>query len=147
MLRLQPLRRRRAPVLSAVFALLASCAGGIDDPDRFPPPSCPIRDFDARADLLVARCGGAGCHAGDTPASGLDLVSPGVATRLLGTPSTCQGLPLVDTSSPSVSILLDKVGPVPRCGSSMPLGQAPLDATERGCLEAWVRDIARGGAS
>jgi hypothetical protein len=27
----------------------------------------------------------------------------------------------------------------------MPLGGPPLDAVERACLEAWVRQIAEGG--
>jgi hypothetical protein len=139
------LQRSRARRLAALFVPLAGCAGGIEDPARFPPPECPIRAFDARDDLLAARCAGAECHVGEAPAAGLDLVSAGVAERLLDVPSSCGGAPLVDTSSPGASVLLDRVRAVPQCGAPMPLGGPPLDAVERACLEAWVRQIAEGG--
>lgn len=139
-----PRPRRGALGLGLVLSTTA-CAGGIDDPDRFPPPVCPVRGFDAPRDLFVARCADAGCHGATTPAAGLDLVSPGVTSRLLDTPSTCGGAPLVDTSSPAASVLLDRVRAVPRCGGeTMPLMGRPLDSIERGCLEAWVSTVAGG---
>lgn len=131
----------------ALLTLLWGCAGGVDDPDSFPPPACTLRGFDVPQDLFTARCGTSDCHAPPAVAGALDLASPGVVSRLLDVASSrCAPRRLVDTSSPSASYLLDKVSAVPRCGDSMPLGQDPLSADERSCLEGWVRSVAAGMA-
>lgn len=131
---------RRAFLL---LSILAGCAGGIDDPDQFPPPTCTIRGYDVPADLFATRCANSGCHAAESPAAGLDLASPNVATRMIDTASAgCGPRLLIDTSSPTVSYLLDKVSAVPRCGQTMPIGGPPLSPAERACLGAWVDTVA-----
>lgn len=137
--------RGRVGALILSLAVPCGCAGALEDPDRFPPPTCTLRGFDVPADLFAVRCGSGDCHAAPTVAAQLDLVSPGVASRLLDAVS--QGCPprrLVDTSSPAMSYLLDKVSAVPRCGDPMPLGQLPLPEDEKACLEGWVTAVAAG---
>lgn len=124
-----------------VSALLAGCAGELEDPDRFPPPECFVRDFQAPRDLFAARCAGSGCHGSDMPAANLDLVSSGVAGRLLDTSGVCSGR-LIDTASVSRSLLLDKVSVVPRCGQAMPVDAPPLTDQEAACLKVWVQRVA-----
>lgn len=124
-----------AATVSCAFA----CAGDLEAPERFSPPACLIRAFDASRDVFAARCGE--CHVGPSPEGGLDLARPGVIERLSDAPSGCGGALLVDTSSVAGSYLLEKLGPSPRCGSSMPLGSPPLSPETRGCLRAWAFEI------
>ena len=98
--------------------------------------TCP-EGTDALA-LLVARCGD--CHDAQDKAKGLDLVTPGVAARLVGVKSACGDKLLLDPSGPTAAgQLLDKLrGPVAGCGAQMPYGMPPLTAQERSCLAAWA---------
>lgn len=134
--------RCRSSLLALAALAVTGCPGAIDDPDRFPPPECFVRNYDAPRDLFAERCATAGCHVGSMPAAGLDLAAPGVVSRLLDTPSSqCPGT-LVDTASVSRSLLLDKVRVVPTCGQSMPIGGPPLTEDELSCLRQWVEKVA-----
>ena len=127
--------------------LLSACPGTIDDPDRFlianqrgdttAIGSCPV---DVETQLLPARCAGSGCHDSRSVAAGLDLVSGGVADRLVGVTSLCDDLPLVDpTVEAEASYFIEKVSvEQPACGSKMPLARKALTEGERSCLIEWV---------
>src|SRR5262245_40597964 len=68
------------------------------------------------ATLMVSKCGQAGCHNSNAPQAGLDLVTAGVISRLLGQPgrpdlnavcaSNTKAL-LVQGSNPATGFLLD----------------------------------------
>lgn len=147
----------KAWIQVGLFSLLAvGCAGRLEDPSRFlgsdgggvntdggGPTAC--EGFDVPVDLFQTTCGNAGCHAASGSAGGLDLVSSGVATRLIHQPShTCSGLILV--TSPDSGFLFDKLEGKAACGFQMPLGKAPLSAPEMGCLELWLGEQMDGGA-
>lgn len=97
----------------------------------------------------MEKCAG-DCHAGAEPEAGLDLVSPGAATRLVGAPSVqeaCEGLVIVDPTGEN-SLLVDKLGDTPPCGARMPFGETKLDAAEVECVRRWVDEVvAAGGGS
>jgi hypothetical protein len=96
--------------------------------------------------LLAQRCGN--CHGEKSPAKNLDLVTPGVATRMAGVKSTCMNRPLLDLDGlpdrPS-GVFLDKLaGPVAGCGAQMPYGTPAIAGAERDCLIEWsARAVAR----
>jgi hypothetical protein len=122
---------------------LAGCPGSLEDPERFA-----LADGSACLDvpttLLGAKCAtGAGCHVAEAPGGDLDLVSPGLAARLVDVPasSTCGGTLLVDSSDPEASLLYQKVLDSAPCGSRMPLGGAPLVDVERACLLEWITEL------
>ena len=129
---------RFGPVLLLVFAsLLAGCPGDLEDPDRFLDGgtfTCP----DITGELFVDRCGGSICHSGAEPAAGLDLVSPGVVSRLVDQKGRdCPGI-LVDPVDPEGSLLYDKLLPNTACGSPMPLGRPMLSQAELACVRDWI---------
>src|SRR4051812_37554038 len=68
---------------------IGGCPGKLKDPGRFTDggiggsgggSNCP----DAPTKILAMKCAGSTCHSGATPAQNLDLVSPGVAERIVG---------------------------------------------------------------
>lgn len=85
-------------------------------------------------------CGMTGCHAKGSPQ--IDLVSDGVTDRLINKKATgmaCVGRVYVATDGKS-SLLLDKLGSAPPCGSRMPIG-AMLSATDMKCFSDWVKSV------
>ena len=90
-------------------------------------------------DIMVDKCGK--CHGEVSPTKGLDLVSPGVLTRLVEVRSTCQGRLLLEEGDDgaAVGFFIDKLdGPVAGCGIQMPFGVPPLTEAERACLDSWA---------
>jgi len=136
----------RSIALVASLALLgaiigAGCAAPLDDPARFAelgqgggPGTC----GDITQTVFVKTCASAGCHSAASKAQGLDLESANVAYRLVNVCSTEGPGRLVDTASPSNSILFAKLSPTPPFGSRMPLGKAPLDDATMQCVLAWI---------
>jgi hypothetical protein len=120
-------------LLVASALLVAGCPGHLDHPEQFA-AGCP----DIEAELLPSSCGS--CHGASAPMGGLDLVSPGVGGRLVGTPA--QGGPglLVDPLNPDGSVLVRKLTPAPPFGAQDPPG-APLDPASIDCIRAWVRTL------
>ncbi len=96
---------------------------------------------------------GGGCHEAGG-ASSPDLVSPGVASRLLNVQSRCFTLPngMSVAARPYISatdsFLEEKLtGPVaPNCGFTMPLlMEYALSETDRQCIINWIDQVAAGG--
>lgn len=127
----------RAALAIAAALVAAGCAGELEDPERF--ADCAPGYVEQ---LFQTACGGA-CHAGDEPAAGLDLVSPGVEDRLIdvvSTTETCGGRPLVasDGMAPEDHLLLDKLAETPSCGGRMPFGGELLPSRDVECVRRWV---------
>ncbi|MEO1171751.1 MAG: hypothetical protein AAFX94_06825, partial [Myxococcota bacterium] len=111
-------------------------------------PSCDVAEVFARYNCTS-------CHSEspDFNGAGLDLVSDGLAERLIGRPSvnpSCADEVVVDLEEPGASLLLRSVAPDryasfadPGCNIPiMPLvGDARLTDDEVTCLEEWVRSI------
>ncbi|WP_181198305.1 nucleotide-binding protein [Enhygromyxa salina] len=92
-------------------------------------------------EIFVQRCDGETCHGnGVTPASGLDLVSPGVEDRVSGALGTnCNGV-LADPANPRASLLYTKLS-VPVCGVLMPMNGEALSEDELTCMEYWISGL------
>jgi len=137
-----------------VCLLLAStgCPGTLTDKDRFLE--------DAGADIVVPvdmageagtgacgdivarifqpQCGNSGCHGALAPQEGLDLVSAGVAARVVGiNGAECSGV-LANPASPETSLLYTKLSSHPPCGAQMPLAANPLSSADVACVLAWI---------
>jgi hypothetical protein len=127
----------------------AGCAGSLEEPEMFMPradagspveatveaaaaPSCP--DVPT---LFAKTCGTTGCHDATTKIESLDLVSPGLASRLVGVPSVEGVGLLIDPSTPSKSVLYTKLLPNVPFGARMPAGGS-LDANTIQCALAWI---------
>jgi hypothetical protein len=94
-------------------------------------------------DVLASRCAGLECHGPGAPE--VDLISPGVAARLVDQPSSstllCAGRTYLATDG-SPSLLLDKLKATPPCGSPMPL-KGNLGSQHVACLVDWVASLQR----
>src|SRR5688572_24450757 len=97
--------------------------------------------------------GGGGCHE-STSMTKPDLVSPGVASRLLNVASTCEFTSSGQSVQPrpyisgADSFLKEKLtGPLSDdCGFTMPLlMDYALSAADRQCILNWVDQVAAGG--
>ena len=141
-------------VLLAIVALsagaLTGCPGRLQNPERFVGGG--TRDGGTEADggsgdgvpaVFAAKCAGSGCHGATSPALGLDLVSVGVAERVLDVPAVgCTSRVLVDSADPSASFLLEKVTETaPECGGRMPLLTVPLTTAEQDEIRTWIEGL------
>ena len=137
------------PILLVTLAGSAfACAAPLDDPARFldgGTPSTASCGVDVEADILAARCGGSVCHsAAEQKAAGLDLVSPDVAARVANVASAsadCGGSMLVVPGDPGGSLLYQKLGDAPPCGSQMPLAAEPLSDDDMECVRGWIQEM------
>ncbi|MBX3131364.1 MAG: hypothetical protein KF718_31895 [Polyangiaceae bacterium] len=154
---------RMFPYLVACAAAfgLAGCPGSLADPERFleagaatcPPGTDVEKEIFAplTSSGKTGGCASSLCHDADEPAAGLDLITPGIAGRVLGTVSTgsineglCDGEVLVDPTDPESSLFIEKVTlKTPRCGDRMPLA-APLSKANIDCVRQWVLQVAGG---
>jgi hypothetical protein len=96
---------------------------------------------------------GGGCHEATSPITP-DLVSPGVAARLLNVASRCSrtssgmSVPLRPYISATDSFLEEKLtGPVDTtCGITMPFFMDfALSASDRQCMITWIDQVVAGG--
>ena len=131
----------RILIFLLICSTLSACAGELENPQRF--ADCGPGRVEQ---IFVSRCGA--CHDADEPDAFLDLVSPGVADRVIAISSTteaCEGRSLVETTD-RPHLLLDKVAGQPSCGSAMPLGLRALSVSEVECVRRWIDDtLAAGG--
>jgi hypothetical protein len=147
----------RAPDAGWAADAIAAANGGAGgaptavDAASLPPPAtaCPA-GVDAIG-LIAKRCGG--CHGDRAPTKGLDLVTPGLADRLVGIKSTCPNKQLLDAppagttlqGEPTGHFLAKLEGPVEGCGAQMPYGTPALTPSEFDCIVEWAaRAVARG---
>lgn len=133
---------RATLALAAALAAATGCAASLEDPERFTGGGgCPD-GVDVETEVFAVRCGGSVCHSpGDDPAGGLDLLSDGVAGRVSGVESPeCEGEVLAVPGDPDASLLVQKLGASPPCGSRMPLvgDLAPGDAA---CIAEWIEGL------
>lgn len=139
--------------ISAVaLVALTGCPGKLDDKERFLVDAAPLDDAapagdagkdagscgDVVARILVPSCGGTGCHGATAPQQGLDLVSPDVASRVVGVTAKVCGSTLADPSAPESSLLYTKLSAKPACGAQMPLARPPLSSADAACVLAWI---------
>jgi hypothetical protein len=131
--------------MALASAGLTGCVGGIDDPQRFGDGTYCPPEVDVEK-LFAERCGGSICHgAGDAPAGGLDLETPGLADRMIGIPAEeCAGWVRIDPSDPDSSFLIAKLeGPPAGCGERMPF-VGHLTANEVTCVRNWIAEAGGG---
>ena len=107
----------------------------------------------ANADTLLQMC--TSCHNPTSSVSfaNLDLISDGVAARLVGVAATTMGTSgkcggkvnlLNGGTLPAVGIFIDKITKVTGqqpCGDPMPFGNGPLAPTDQACLQAWANGL------
>jgi hypothetical protein len=96
------------------------------------------------------------CHGPTVKESGLDLVSPGVASRLLGkapdprTSIACAGNStpyLLPGTAPAGGLLFDKLSNTPPCGSPCPFPLGGLPTTQKNCLLQWATAVTLGASA
>jgi hypothetical protein len=88
--------------------------------------------------IFVPNCAGSACHGSDAPQQDLDLVSPGVPSRVVGVAGKGCSVPLADPADPEGSLIYQKVLPNPPCGGQMPLARPPLGRADVACVLAWI---------
>ena len=93
---------------------------------------------DVIARVFVPSCGGTGCHSANAPQQGLDLVSPGVASRVVGVSAKQCATVLADPQNPQQSLLYLKLLPQPDCAAQMPLARPALSSADTACVLAWI---------
>lgn len=139
--------KHTARVMIASVLVLTGCPGELENPEQYTElPAC-RGNIDVPA-LFLEKCGSSICHGGQSsdPAAGLDLTSPGIASRLVNVPAEeCGGLVRIDPTNPDNSFLLGKIiEPPAGCGDRMPL-VGLLSANEIACIRAWIHGIAAEG--
>ncbi len=90
--------------------------------------------------IFTKSCGGGGCHAGASPAQGLDLSAGKSFGSLVNIASAqCPTVKRVLPSTPSMSYLIHKLQGAGPCflGTRMPKGQ-PLAAVDINTISAWI---------
>ena len=88
--------------------------------------------------IFVPTCGGTGCHSAMAPQQGLDLVSPGVASRVVGVSAKACLQTLADPQNPEQSLIYQKLFVKPACGAQMPLARPALSSADTACVLAWI---------
>jgi hypothetical protein len=159
----RPRRSAVQLVLGATFCLLAGCPGELPNKAEFEAYAAAHGDAgapdaisqagtssgsagtagtgacgDVVARVFVPTCGGTGCHSAMAPQQGLDLVSPGVAARVVGVSAKqCLQL-LADPQNPEQSLMYQKLLPKPACGAQMPLARPALSSSDVACVLSWI---------
>ena len=133
-------------VLASLIALagLWGCPGELEDPERFlNGGGCP----DVETELFPQRCGQANCHSAEDQAANLDLVSSGLAQRVVNVPasSDCNNTPLASPDAPQASVLYTKLTDT-FCGpSQMPVIGDKFTDEELECVAEWLASLPGGG--
>jgi len=139
--------------LAPVLSLLVGCPGTLTDKQRYldainggngsnetageaGAASSACGDVVTR--IFVPSCGGTGCHGAVAAQQDLDLVSPGVASRVVGVVGTGCASTLADPANPEASLIYQKLSPTPPCGAPMPLARPALSDQDAACVLAWI---------
>jgi hypothetical protein len=141
----QPVKFGMKHVVTAfgLAAVVSGCKGGNDDTSGTTSSErCAELDV---PQLFVDKCSTAACHEGAAPAAALDLVAPGLETRIVLQPATqCAGV-VADPSDPEGSVLVEKLRPSPSCGVVMPLGMEALPEEDVQCVVEWISGLVPPG--
>lgn len=132
--------RTRSALLAVLVPTLAvalgGCPGSLENPEQFLGPC-----LDPPTEIFPERCGLGDCHDAEAPAGDLDLVSPGVETRVVGMEASGGPGTLVDPAAPEESILWQKVTEDnPPFGTRMPQVGSRLSGFERQCILEWIEE-------
>ena len=139
--------KRLASVLFVLAGALggAGCVGSLADPDAFIDGGTIPKDAQA---VFDESCATVGCHDNVTMASNLNLLSPGVETRVLNVNATgvgCEARILVVAGDPNGSYLFDKIlGTIGICGSRMPLLSILPDGDVE-VIREWIIELGGSG--
>jgi hypothetical protein len=156
-----PCMSNRALAIAAMLGC-ASCAGALEDADRFapPPPDASVGDApdsgpgdtdlpdggsgpedggcNTLTKIIAPTCATALCHSSGTQQGSLDLQSKGLPGRLVGKAAVGGPGLLIDPAHPDSSVLYTKtIAPAPY-GARMPLLGTGLSADQRACLREWI---------
>jgi hypothetical protein len=93
---------------------------------------------DVVARIFVPSCGGVGCHGASAPQQDLDLVSAGIAARVVGVSAKQCLKVLADPQNPEQSLLYQKLLARPDCGAQMPLARPALSSADIACVLSWI---------
>ncbi|MGB3052480.1 MAG: hypothetical protein WBB42_15875 [Polyangiales bacterium] len=135
---------------SAMFVLVAAlggagCVGSLSDADAFIDGGTIPKDAQT---VFEQSCGTIGCHDDVTTAENLNLLSPGVESRVLNVNATgvgCEARILVVAGDPNSSYLFDKIlGTIGVCGSRMPL-LSILPDSDVEVLREWIIELGGSG--
>jgi len=135
-------------VVLAALGMLSGCAGSLQDPERFDAGTpngfvCPTLNVPVKSEILAKKCA-AGCHSAAVQMSGLDLESPGTASRLVDV-STVECPPRKRVLSADGGVLEEMISQSsPTCGTAMPPG-GRLTNSEIACVVEWTRNLVAGG--
>jgi hypothetical protein len=125
---------------TAVVSFVATCIGcpaNLEDPARFSDATGPCQDL-VPQEVFVKVCSTPGCHSAVDKMLGLDLQSPGVASRLIGVHAVGGTGLLIDPSNPAMSVLYTKLTANPPFGVRMPFTRPPLDDATIACVLQWI---------
>ncbi|MDH3652697.1 MAG: hypothetical protein OEN21_00365 [Myxococcales bacterium] len=119
--------------------------GSLADPDAFIDGGTIPKDAQT---VFGESCATIGCHDDATTASNLNLLSPGVESRVLNVNATgvgCEARVLVVAGDPNSSYLFDKVlGTIGICGSRMPL-LSILPDSDVEVIREWIIELGGSG--
>jgi len=138
----------RLGAAALLVLVCVGCPGTLQDPGRFQTGASTASCPDVAQDVLVPTCGTMSCHSAAVRTQGLDLVSPNLASRLVGRPATEGPGLLIDPVSPFASVLYTKLSSTPPFGVRMPFAKPALDAATIACVLDWITAQAEpdGGA-
>ena len=123
----------------------AGCVGSLSDPDAFIDGGTIPKDAQT---VFEERCATAGCHDDLTTAANLNLLSPGVQSRVSNVNASgvgCEARILVVPGDPSGSYLFDKIlGTIGICGSRMPL-LSILPNSDVEVIREWIIELGGSG--
>lgn len=90
--------------------------------------------------IFTASCAGSLCHAGNTPAAGMSLVSGQAYSNLVGAASDCpDARPRVTAGLPDNSYLINKLTGMNMCrGGQMPLRSPALSMAQIDLVRSWI---------
>jgi len=111
---------------------------GVDDAGPVDP--CP-QFADVFNEFVVPTCASQFCHDSDNPSANLDMLSDGLAARLVDQPARDSSCTLIDSADPSNSLMRTILEPGPPCSIRMPLTGMGLDAAQIACMEVWIDDV------
>ncbi|MGD2134623.1 MAG: hypothetical protein PVF27_00610 [Gemmatimonadales bacterium] len=128
----------------AVISALA-CAGDGTGPDNGGSGNgAPTLSGDVQP-ILTANCALSGCHAGSSPAQGMNLAEGQTHQNTVDVPSSeAAGVDRIEPGQPDESYLVHKIQgtqtSVGGSGSRMPLGGNPLTQEQIDLIRAWIAD-------